>query len=40
MDYNYLKSTGSATTFVDHNGEKHMNKTDWNVDYDGEDGRC
>lgn len=35
MDYNYLKSTGSATTFVDQAGERHMNKTDWNVDYDG-----
>tara|TARA_Y100000816_G_scaffold284576_1_gene262982 strand:- start:18485 stop:18982 length:498 start_codon:yes stop_codon:yes gene_type:complete len=35
MDYNYLKSTGSATTFVDQSGERHMNKTDWNVDYDG-----
>ena len=36
MDYNYLKSTGTATTFVDQAGERHMNKTDWNVDYDGE----
>ena len=35
MDYNYLKSTGTATTFVDQNGERHMNQTDWNVDYDG-----
>ena len=35
MDYNYLKSTGSATTFVDQAGERHRNKTDWNVDYDG-----
>lgn len=36
MDYNYLKSTGTATTFVDKNGDRHMNKTDWNIDYDGE----
>jgi hypothetical protein len=35
MDYNYLKSTGTATTFVVQNGERHMNQTDWNVDYDG-----
>ena len=35
MDYNYLKSTGSATTFVDQDGERHMNKTNWDVDYDG-----
>lgn len=35
MDYNYLKSTGNATTFVEQDGERHMNQTDWNVDYDG-----
>ena len=35
MDYNYLKSTGTATTFVEQDGERHMNETEWNVDYDG-----
>ena len=35
MDYNYLKSTGNATTFVEQDGERHMNQTDWDVDYDG-----